>query len=76
MTLLTQKLKRELSSSIKEFGYKSERDFVEDAIRHRLLQLKKADFLMRIKKVRHVLKANELSESDVLEDFEEFTHGK
>ena len=41
---LSEKLKRELPD-VKGYGYGSVREFIEDAIRRRILDLKKAEFL-------------------------------
>lgn len=71
---LSPQVKREVSSTIEDYGYRSEREFIEDALRHRILELKKADFLVKIKKIRDKMKEKNLAEKEILEDFSKFSH--
>jgi metal-responsive CopG/Arc/MetJ family transcriptional regulator len=66
---LSQKLKRELAGVI-EYGYRSPKAFVEDAIRHRIFELRKEGFLTKTKRVRAAMKRKGISESGILKDFE------
>ncbi len=38
---LSKELEKEISSVVKKYGYESEKSFIEDALRHRILILKK-----------------------------------
>jgi len=77
---LSPEVEREVSDTIKDFGYKTEREFIEDALRRRILELKKIEFLSKIKKVKEVMKIKEVMkkrgiiEEEILEDFNKFTH--
>jgi len=73
---LSPKITKEVSDILKECGYESERDFIEDALRRRLLELKKADFLAETRRIREELKKRKLREEDVLRDFGQFYHKK
>ena len=66
---LPQKLKRELAGVI-EYGYSSPKSFVEDAILHRIFELRKEGFSTTTKSIRKVMKRKGISESGILKDFE------
>ena len=66
---LSPKLKKEISE-VSEYGYKSEKDFIEDALRRRILELKKGEYLEKVGKVRHAMERAGLKEKDIAEDFE------
>lgn len=65
---LSSKTKRDLAS-VKEYGYSSPKAFVEDAIRHRIFELRKGEFLAKTKKILETLKRKGVSEKDILKDF-------
>lgn len=69
---LSKELEKEVSSAAKEHGYNSEKSFIEDTLKHRILLLKKDKFLAGAKRVRDALKKKGLSEKDILKDFELF----
>lgn len=73
---LPSKLKKEMTGTIKDYGYKDTGEFVKDAIQHRLLALRKKGFLEGVEKIKEKLKERGLSETEILEDFEEFRHSK
>ena len=66
--------KKELKTVIKDYGYKSERDFIEDALLHRILELKKIEFLTCAKEVKDKMNRKKITEKDILKDFEKFYH--
>lgn len=74
VVILSPKIKKEVFSLLGEYGYKTERDFVEDALRRRILELKKSDFLSRVRKIREKMAKKGLKEKDILEDFYKFYH--
>lgn len=71
---MTVKLSTELREAIrpwiKEYGYDSTQDFVEDAIQRRIREFKKNLFSEHTQKVHHALRKHKLSRADILEDFE------
>ncbi len=73
---LSPKIKKEVFDVLKEYGYKSEKDFIEDALRHRILELKKTDFLAKVKEIRERLRKKRVREEEILKDFDKFYHQK
>ena len=73
---LLPKTRREVSNTVKEYGYEGEEEFIEDALWHRILDLKKAEFLLKTKAVLGRMKKRGLTEKDVLKDFDKFYHRK
>jgi len=67
---VSPKIKKEVSGILKEYGYESEKDFIEDALWRRILELKKADFLSKIREIREKMRKKGLREEDILKDFE------
>ena len=73
---LSPKIKKEIFDILKDYGYKSEMDFIEDALRRRILELKKADFLAKVKEIRVRMRKKRISEDEILKDFDKFYHQK
>jgi ribosomal protein S8 len=71
---ISSKMKEEILDFLKDFGYKSEKEFIEDAILHRILELKKFDFLMRTEKIKKAMRKKGITEKEILRDFERFRH--
>jgi hypothetical protein len=71
---LSPKVKKEVSVTTKDYGYRSEKEFIEDALWHRILELKKTEFLTKTKKIREKMKKKDLTEKAILEDFDKFYH--
>jgi ribosomal protein S8 len=71
---ISSKMKKEILDFLKDFGYKSEKEFIEDAILHRILELKKLDFLMRTEKIKKAMRKKGITEKEILRDFERFHH--
>jgi len=65
-------MKKEILDFLKDFGYKSEKEFIKDAILHRILELKKFDFLMRTEKIKKAMRKKGITEKEILRDFERF----
>lgn len=76
MVKLLEKIKKDLPFVIEEYGYKSKKDFFEDAILRRLLELKRDKFSSAIKDIKTAMKKKGLTEKDILKDFEKFSHSK
>jgi len=72
---ISEKLKEELPD-VKTYGYETVKEFVEDAIKHRILELKKAEFFALVSKIRGGFGKKGLKEEEILEDFEKFSHKK
>jgi ribosomal protein S8 len=71
---ISSKMKKEILDFLKDFGYKSEKEFIKDAILHRILELKKLDFLMRTEKIKTAMRKKGITEKEILRDFERFRH--
>jgi|YelNatPaOPRAMG01_1025707.scaffolds.fasta_scaffold59149_5 ribosomal protein S8 len=71
---ISSKMKEEILDFLKDFGYKSEKEFIEDAILHRILELKKIDFLMKSEKIKTAMRKKGITEKEILRDFERFRH--
>lgn len=71
---LSPKIKRDFFETLKEYGYKSEKEFIEDALRLRILELKKIDFLAKVKEIREKMRKKRIGEEEILNDFDKFYH--
>jgi SOS response regulatory protein OraA/RecX len=71
---LSPKIKSEVLDILKKYGYESEKDFIEDAVARRILELKKADFLLKAKEIRERMKKKKITEEEILRDFDRFYH--
>jgi len=67
-------LEKEVEGAVREFDYKDEEQFIEDALKRRLLSLKKASFFASAKGIRDVMEKQGISEQDILAEFEVFRH--
>ncbi|OQX00852.1 hypothetical protein BWK69_00630 [Candidatus Parcubacteria bacterium A4] len=73
---LSSKIKKETLGVWKDFGYSDLKEFVEDALRHRILELKKGEFLAKVVKIKERMEEKGMSEKEILKDFEKFSHNK
>ncbi|PIY91083.1 MAG: hypothetical protein COY72_00045 [Candidatus Nealsonbacteria bacterium CG_4_10_14_0_8_um_filter_35_10] len=71
---LSPKIKREVFETLRKYGYESKKDFIEDAVARRILELKKADFLLKVKEIRERMKKRKMTEEEILRDFDRFYH--
>jgi hypothetical protein len=67
---IPSKMKKEILDFLRDFGYKNEKEFIEDAILHRILELKKFDFLMKTEKIKKAMRKKGITEKEILRDFE------
>jgi len=51
---------------IKEFGYSDEKEFISEAVREKLAELKKLQFLLISEKIRRGLKKRGIKPKDIL----------
>jgi hypothetical protein len=73
---ISPEIEKEISKTRKELGYKSGKEFIEDALRHRILELKKTKFLVKTAKIQEAMKEKGIKEKDILKEFEIFSHSK
>jgi hypothetical protein len=71
---LSPKIKGEIFDVLRKYGYGSEKDFIEDAVARRILELRKADFLLKVKEIRERMKKKKITEDEILRDFDRFYH--
>lgn len=71
---LSTRTKKAMFDILGRYGYRSEREFIEDALRHRILELKKTEFLRGARKIREILTKKGLREENILKDFDKFYH--
>jgi SOS response regulatory protein OraA/RecX len=70
----SSKMKDEVLDILRKYGYESKKDFIEDAIARRILELKRADFLLKVKEIREKMKKRKITEEEILRDFDRFYH--
>ena len=56
-----------------DYGYKDELEFIKDAVRARILDLKKIEFGKLVNKVKNKMIEQKITEKDILKDFNEFS---
>ena len=73
---LSPKIQKEIPVSMREYGYESRKEFIEDALHHWVLELKKFEFLSEVRKIKETMAEKGIKEKDILKDFEKFCHKK
>jgi hypothetical protein len=66
---IAPKIKKEIFELLKEYGYESEKDFVEDALKHRILELKKKKFFVTSEKIKKELLKRGIRPEKLLREF-------
>lgn len=66
MTYSIAQIKKEVKEIIKEFGYGDEKEFVAEAIRDKLTELKKLQFFIISEKIRKGLRRRGIRPEDIL----------
>jgi ribosomal protein S8 len=69
---VSSKIKKEIAEILECYGYKNEKEFIEDALWRRILELKKIDFLVKTEKIRKAMRKKGVTEEEILRDFEKF----
>lgn len=59
-------IKKEAKEIIKEFGYSNEKEFISEAVRDKLAELKKLQFFLISEKIRKGLKQKGIKPKDIL----------
>jgi len=73
---VSEKIKQDIEKKFGLYGYSSFKEFVEDALKRRILDLQKTDFLQRVGKIKKEFLKKGLTEQDILSDFDKFYHRK
>ena len=66
MTYLTFQIQKETKKMIKDFGYSDEKEFISEAVREKLAELKKLKFFIISEKIRKGLKKKGIKPEDIL----------
>jgi len=74
MYKIKKDLQKDLSKAVEEFGYESEESFIEDALRRRILDLKKSKFLKGASVVRERMDEKGITEKEIFDDFDKIHH--
>lgn len=69
---LSPKIEQEILVPIREYGYQGKKDFIEDAVRRRILELREIEFLSKTKGIQDRMTKKGITEKEILEDFEKF----
>jgi hypothetical protein len=59
-------IEKESKEMIKDFGYSDEKEFISEAVREKLAELKKLQFFLISEKIRKGLKKRGLKPEDIL----------
>jgi len=62
------KIEKESQDIIKEFGYLGKEDFIKEAIREKLMELRKLQFFLISEKIRRGLEKKGLEPKDILKE--------
>ena len=64
------RLPEELSKIIVELGFEGNSDFIEEAVRSKILELKRQKFFQISDKISHGLNFSKVAQKEVMDDFE------
>ena len=67
---------KEAKEIIKEFGYSDEKEFISEAVREKLAELKKLQFFLISEKIRKGLKKRGLKPEDILRKIKSYNEIK
>lgn len=68
MAYLTSLTERKIEKALKEFGYSTKKEFVEEAVEEKLRELKKLQFFSISEKIRKGLEKKGLKPEDILKE--------
>jgi len=66
MAYSISQIQKETKEMIKDFGYSDEKEFISEAVREKLAELKKLQFFLISEKIRKGLKKRGLKPEDIL----------
>ncbi len=70
MSVLREDIKKTAEKVAREWGFSSVDEFINEAVEERILELQKHKFFERSDKIREGLERGNISEKDILNDFE------
>ncbi len=71
---IPEELISKVDTVIEKFNFKDQQEFVEEAVRDKILELQKKLFFEGSDEVAKGLAKNKVSEKEMLKDFDEFKH--
>ncbi len=71
MPVLKKDLQGEVDKVVEQLGFSNREEFINEAVRERILELKKEEFVQRSDKIKEKLESKGISRKDILKDFEE-----
>jgi AraC-like DNA-binding protein len=69
MAYLTSQTKKEIQEIIREFGFSSEKEFISQAVKEKLMELKKLRFFLISEKIRKGLEKKGIKPEELLKKF-------
>jgi AraC-like DNA-binding protein len=69
MAYLTSQTKKEIQEIIREFGFSDEKEFISQAVKEKLMELKKLRFFLISEKIRKGLEKKGIKPEELLKKF-------
>jgi metal-responsive CopG/Arc/MetJ family transcriptional regulator len=74
--LLSDSLSKEINKVAREFGYTEEKQFIEDMLKEKILEYKRQMFMKGVADIQRKLAAKNITEDEIIADFERFRHSQ
>ena len=74
--LLSDSLSKEINKVAREFGYMEEKQFIEDMLKEKILEYKRQMFMKGVADIQRKLAAKNITEDEIIADFERFRHSQ
>ncbi len=73
---LPDSLAKEIHSVAQELGYAGEAQFVEDTLKEKVLECKRQLFTKGVKDIQRKIALKDVTEDEIIADFERFRHSQ
>lgn len=74
--LLSDSLSKEINKVAREFGYTEEKQSIEDMLKEKILEYKRQMFMKGVADIQRKLAAKNITEDEIIADFERFRHSQ
>ena len=74
--IIPEELMPQVNTIVKEFGFQNREEFVQEAIRDKVLELQKKIFFENTNKIAANLRKKKISENELLKNFDKVSHQK
>ncbi|MFH1275664.1 MAG: ribbon-helix-helix domain-containing protein [Candidatus Woesearchaeota archaeon] len=71
---ISEEILPQVDSIVKEFGFETKEEFIQEAIRDKILEIRKKVFFEGTDKISENLRKQGISEKEILDDFNRFKH--